>query len=260
MVIEGALGRREPTDFKHIEKYPWSAVQATTVSVVNKVMELPRWHWTHDQGTEGSCVGHGIVMERAITNTGQNRLAKLFRPGRRYDPVDVWRHAKTIDEWEETKFEDSNGTSVRAGYDIARDRGLRRVKSMIIHEGASVPTPIDARDPDVAEGIIANRWATTVDEVRTAISEGLPCAIGVNWYGNFDVPVQLADKSWWIGSQHLGRLRGGHCLTIYGASDKRQAVRLKNSWGKAYPLVWMPYTTLQRLIDENGEIALVTDR
>lgn len=197
-------------------------------------------------------------MERSITNTAQNRLARAVRPGRRYDPIDLWRNAKVIDEWPETRFEDQQGTSVRAAYDVARDRGLSRVKAMTVLSGS--PTPEGAEPVDVAHGIATNRWATTVDEVRTAISQGLPCAIGVNWYSGFDDPTVKPNGEAWIGENDIGNVRGGHAVCIYGASDRRQAVRIKNSWGDSYPLVWMPYTTLQRLISEDGEIALVTDR
>ena len=45
------------------------------------------------------------------------------------------------------------------------------------------------------------------------------------------------------------------------ANDAAGAVRVLNSWGRGYPhRVWMPDETLQRLIDEDGEVALVTDR
>jgi hypothetical protein len=45
------------------------------------------------------------------------------------------------------------------------------------------------------------------------------------------------------------------------ANDRLGAVRILNSWGHSYPhRVWMPDETLQRLIDEDGEVALVTDR
>ncbi len=49
-------------------------------------------------------------------------------------------------------------------------------------------------------------------------------------------------------------------MCIYGASDARQALKLKNSWGRDYPLVWMPYSSMERLIDAHGEVAIVTDR
>ena len=45
------------------------------------------------------------------------------------------------------------------------------------------------------------------------------------------------------------------------ANDAAGAVRILNSWGRGYPhRVWMPDETLQRLIDEDGEVALITDR
>ena len=44
-------------------------------------------------------------------------------------------------------------------------------------------------------------------------------------------------------------------------NDRLGAVRLLNSWGRSYPhRVFMPDATLQRLIDEDGEVALITDR
>lgn len=258
--MEGALGRRIPPDWEHVEKYPFRTVAPRAVDTVNRTLRLPHWHWTHDQGQEGSCVGHGIVMERAITNTAQNKLLNILGiKTRRYDPIHVWNEAKKIDVWPDTNPGDDNGTSVRAGYDIARDQGLSRVKKMVIDKGAGIPRPVGAGPVEYGEGILTNRWATTVDEMRTAISQGLPVTIGVAWYANFDVP-ELWRHDDWIGRGDLGRVRGGHCLTVYGASDKRQAFRLKNSWGESYPMVWMPYTTMQRLLNEYGEAALVTDR
>lgn len=45
------------------------------------------------------------------------------------------------------------------------------------------------------------------------------------------------------------------------SNDRREAVCVLNSWGTSYPhKVWMPYSLLQRLIDADGEVGLVTDR
>jgi hypothetical protein len=45
------------------------------------------------------------------------------------------------------------------------------------------------------------------------------------------------------------------------ANDRMGAVRFLNSWGRSYPRrVWMPYETLQRLLDEDGEATMVVDR
>ena len=250
------LGRKVPDNFDHVSKHPYTIAQSTPM--VNRVLALPSWHWTHAQGRQGSCVGHGSVMERAITNTAQNRIARLFKPTRRYDPIDLWNQAKLVDPWSDTNPGDDNGTTVSAGYDVLRNRGPVRVKSMKLVNDA--PTPVGSYvTPDIADGIMANRWAISVDQVRTAIASGQPCTIGVNWYDNFDFP-EGSGKEVWIGRGNLGQVRGGHCVCIYGASDTRQAVRIKNSWGRDYPLVWMPYTALSRLINEDGEVTLVTDR
>jgi C1A family cysteine protease len=116
------------------------------------------------------------------------------------------------------------------------------------------------------EGIKANRWATRVEEMRAAIAAGKPVSIGVNWYAEFDNPEQFVvgtRREFWIAKDGLpegSRTRGGHCVCVYGASDKRQAFKIKNSWGIEYPEVWLPYGVMQRLLDEYGEAALVTDR
>ena len=259
----GHLGRRIPTDFEHVEKFPFSTVEPVAVDVVNHTMSLPSWHWTHDQGHEGSSVGHGIAMERAITNTRQNRLLQILYPGRRYDPLFVWNEAKKIDEWPDTNPGDDNGTSVRAGYDVCRLKGLPRVTSMRLDEEGN-PYPYKQTEVDVSAGISANRWARTVDEIRTALASNLPVAIGVNWYSNFDRPVgkpgSFGRTDYWIGEGDLKSIRGGHCLCIYGARDDKQAFKLKNSWGYDYPLVFLPYATMGRLLNEDGEAAIVTDR
>lgn len=261
--LEHPLGRLEPEDFEHVERYPMSAVLPTDVTTVEKVLALPGWHASHNQGKEGSCVGHAVAMERAITNRLQSIAAGATSKDAtvRYDPIDVWNQAKIIDEWGWTNPGDENGTSVRAAYDSTRARGLCRVTTMRLQDG--VPVPVGEQPPDAAAGVATNRWATTVDEIRTAIANGLPVVLGIRWYTAFDKPLKKSG-AWWVADTektNLGTVRGGHSVCVYGASDKRQAVRLKNSWGTAYPLVWVPYPTLDRIVRrENGEAALVTDR
>jgi len=245
--VAGTLGRREPQDWEHVEKYPYRSVQPLTAITTNRVLKLPVFHSTWDQGREGACVGFGTSMMMSIINEAQARTAGQSPYTHRYDPRWLWNEAKKIDAWPDTNPGDSNGTSVRAACDVLRDQGHVRVVS-------SKDQPVD-----LSQGITTNRWATAVDEIRTSISLGVPCSIGVNWYSNFDNPVRKGTE-YWIGNGDLGSVRGGHCVCVYGASDARQAVRIENSWGKSYPLVWMPYATLARLLGENGEATTITDR
>lgn len=229
--MEGSLGRFEPTDWEHVEKYPFQLVEA--VAKVEKTLALPYQYRTkYDQGREGACVGFGSSWVMSIFN-------REF-----YDARWLYHEAQLIDEWGDTPPQE--GTSVRAALDVLRKVGHRQIV-----RGKTL-------DPDLSNGVLENRWARTIDEMRTAISEGKPCSIGVNWYANFDKPVAKGRESW-IGEGDLGRIRGGHCVCVYGASDRRQAFKIVNNWGLGYPLVYMPYATMQRLLNENGEATLITD-
>ena len=250
--------RREAESDRAEERYPYSA---PTPQVVERTLKLPGWLRTHDQGLEGSCVGHAVALERAITNTAQLRALGNRYGWRRYDPIGLWRAAKSIDEWSYTKPEDDHGTSVRAAYEIARTRGLARVRSMRLVDGR--PTPSGPAAVDLYAGVMEYRWTRTVDGIRAAIAAGLPVAIGVQWFTGFDAPVlrpsgRRGRAERWTPSV-LGRVRGGHSVALAGASDRRQAFLLVNSWGAEYPPAWLPYETMGRLLAARGEAALVTD-
>ena len=214
------LGRRPSENDEHIRLFPFSNVIDRTITTVERHLVLPAWHWSHDQWSEGSCVGHGIVMERAVTNKRQFAQNKILGYRTRYDPIYIWNEAKAIDEWDDTNPGDDNGTSVRAGYQVVHKVGMVPVRTMKIVDHKVVA--VAPQNPDMSAGVLAYRWARTVDEIRTAVAMGNAVAIGVNWYSNFDAPVKKTNGEYWIGEGDLGRVRGGHSLTIYGASDRRR--------------------------------------
>jgi hypothetical protein len=236
------LGRRAPQDFDHVEKYPLTAptVPAMPVPVTIGVnwyrqsfdnpekdnrgrwwigrgknlgpwsgeghclclepgdpstpgaseQDINSWWSFYDQGAEGACVGFGSSRMMSLLNR------------KRYDARWLWNEAKKVDEWPDTNPGDDNGTSVRAAMDVLRGRGH---------------VPWGKGSPVAAEGISANRWARSVDEVLEALKSP--------------------------------------------ASERMGAVRLLNSWGTGWPhRVWLPFETLQRLLDEEGEATVVTDR
>ncbi len=229
------LGRIPPTDQKHELKYPFQL--ARTTEHAERVLKLPyAYRPKYDQGSEGACVGYAASWAMSILNR------------RFYDAFWLYKEAQKIDEW---PGEDYSGTSVRAGMDVLRDVGH---KLMHKHDHDHLP--------ELDSGIFRNEWARSTDQIRTCIAGGTPVVIGVDWMSNFDTPV-LRGREYWIGEGDLGRMRGGHAICAYGASDRRQAVKLVNSWGSSYELVWMPYDTLQRLIDGiayPGEATIISDR
>jgi hypothetical protein len=251
--------RRELESDRAEELYPFAA---PIPAKVEKRFTLPGWIETHDQGREGSCVGHAVALERSLVNTAQLRPGS--RAYRRYDPIKLWRAAKDVDEWTYTKPEDDKGTSVRAAYQIAHEQGLYRVRSMKVEAGRPVAVG-EHGSPDASAGVAAYRWARTVDDVRAAIGAGAPVAIGVQWFSGFDEPQELRTgwrrrKEFWLPlPANAGRVRGGHSVCLAGASDRRGAFLLVNSWGPDYPPAWMPYAMLEELLRQRGEAAIVTD-
>jgi hypothetical protein len=244
LITVGGLGRRVPVDFNHVSLFPMRLIAPVTVPQVERtltVSRVPQFRSWYDQGVEGACCGFAASWMMTLLNDS------------RYAARWLYQQAQLIDYWPDTP--PAEGTSVRHTFDILRDRGHRRMWGSFIQ-------------PEfLANGIAANRWATDVDELRTSIALRIPGVLGINWYQNFDVPVQHHDE-WWIGLDpatgkphtELGKIRGGHAICYRGASDMRQAFRLIQSWGTAYPDVWIPYEVVQRLIREDGEVGLVTDR
>jgi hypothetical protein len=229
------LGRIAPPDFIHEEKYPIRLLLPQSVETVERTLVIPStYRAKYDQGQEGACVGFSCSWAMSILNH------------RFYAAEWLYEEARRRDSW---PGEDYDGTEVRAGLDVLRDTGHRR-----IFRGQT-------KDTNYADGIAAFRWARTVDEVRTCIAGGMPVVLGIDWIDAFFDPIQKG-REWWLPPIG-GPVAGGHAICCYAASDRRQAVKLVNSWGSSYPTVWLSYESLQTLIDGldyPGEAAVITDR
>jgi hypothetical protein len=228
--MPGPLGRRPPTDWQHVDRFPLTASTApkkpTPVVIgVNWYVEFDEpvkdsqgHHWIardaklskvrgghcvclkprgtgdpdawwdfYDQGSEGACVGFG----------SSRMMSQLNR--RTYDGFWLYHEAQKVDEWPGEAYD---GTSVRAALDI-----LRKVGHRVKENGATAA-------PALGEGIAANRWARSIDDV----------------------------------------------LNVLGY-DGLDYVDVLNSWGRGYPhLTRMPAKVLERLWKEDGEVGIVTDR
>jgi len=241
-----ALGRRTPESFEHVAKYPLRTLDLPVPPTSEKSLGLPWWWKQHDQGNEGSCVGFGSSAMMSVTNHYQRLVTEGRDLTYRYACRWLYQEAQLVDEWAETPPEE--GTSVNASCQILRARGHRRVQN-----GVTGPE-------NLAHGISAYRWATTIDEMRAAIYAGLAVSIGINWYSAFDDPVIYNNERWVGRTGGLGWVRGGHCVCVYRYSDRRQAFMFMNSWGDAYAPVWVPFDVMKRLIAEEGEAVVITDR
>ena len=227
------LGRKVPSDFEHVAKYPLTA--AVTPDRPSPVVLGINWYLAFESPQKRSDGRYWLPAATANLGPVLGGHAICVKPGVLTDPVEWWdfydqiggscvgysesramslvnrtrygglwlyETAQDHDEWPGSDYE---GTSVRAGFEVLRTIGHRRLLRGILQEERP------------GDGISAYRWARSVDEVHAAIK------------------MPLADS--------LG------------------AVPLLQSWGRSYPhIVWLPDSTLDRLLVEDGEAGLITDR
>lgn len=231
------LGRKVPSDFDHVDKYPLSAVEIPArVPVVLGI----NWYSNFDNPMTASGIpytpgqrgmfwigrgdlgsirgGHAICAKPYevgdgwwdFMNQGNEGSCVGFACARaitllnrkKYAARWIYQQAQLIDEYPETPPEE--GTSVRAGFEILRTRGAERW-----YDGHAV------EPPELIEGISAYRWTTNWQDVRDVL--GLP--------------------------------------------DSIDGVPFLNSWGRDYShLTRIPDEVGQRLLDEDGEAGIPTDR
>jgi hypothetical protein len=236
-----ALGRRVPTDWKHVEKFPLTALATTDrpkgVPVViginwysdfdDPVLDSSGRWWVAKEGIKGSIRGghcvclkpgnltdptswwvfYNQLREGKCVGEGNSRMMSILNRVR-YDATWLWHRARLTDEWTDNDdlSDNDQGTSVRAALEILRTEGLKRDRMHAESNGAQLK-----------DGISAYRWATDVQDVLTTLNMPLATKLG--------------------------------------------AVPFLNSWGKDYPhIVWMPGEVLSRLQTEDGEIGIITDR
>lgn len=224
------LGRIEPKEFDHVEKYPLMLARTATIVKPVPVVWGIDWHanfdtpvkgkdgrWRIGKGKLGPIMGgHAIcsphddsfsrawylfynqLKEGACVGFSQSIQMTLLNR-ERYDALDHYFAAQAQDEWAPAKHE---GTSLKAGYDILRDRGPKCIRKKIVC---------------LDDGIAANRWAEDVPQALEAL--GNPAYI------------------------------------------KSDEIPLHNTWGTDYPFkVWVPCEVLQRLMNNGGECGIVTDK
>lgn len=231
------LGYVRPPDNRHIELYP---IRRGDVNPLAKLQRPKLVVWPggvrYDQGNEGACVGYSISGWCSAWDYKQKQYTW-------YDAHWLYREAQKADEWPGEAY---SGTSVRAGLDVARHRGVPQ------------------RDNAQRLFLTEYRWATQTEDLLDHIAFVGPIVCGMDWYGDFDKPKRgtINGKSvYQIGVNDLGRRRGGHSIMASGYcrdDEGKEWIRFQNSWGYRYPLVWMPRSTIDRLwFDRAIEMAMI---
>lgn len=239
--IHGLTKIRMSTNIITIErKFDWrprfDSRSLNFLAVTEEDREKPFRNYTFhcpyrlNQGTEGACVGHGVV--HAI---GSRPRSKVVTQEMAFW---VYEEAKKIDYWEGEAY---SGTSVLAGLQVAKREGL----------------------------IKEYRWHKSLDDVLRSNGRG-PVVFGMNWYTGMMNPVNgWIHKTGIVEGGHCVTSQGprvmyfvkGDKISIENVDKKKGYVTILNSWGTDWGVngtARMNLEDLEALLYESGECAIIT--
>jgi hypothetical protein len=254
--MPGPLGRRVPTDWRHYEKFPLTA---------DTLPEEPRpvaigVSWYRDFDTpvkKGNSYWIGLDSQNLGTLRGGHCVCLESGDGLNGDGS-VTRQMQDGRGWWD--FYDQGREGACVGFGCSRMMSLlnrKRYDARWLWDWAKATDEWNETNPGDDQGT----------SVRAAC-EILRSRGHVRWspsyqdraYQERDAEIPASDEG--IMTYRWARtVDEVHAVLKSPSSDRLGAVRILNSWGRNYPhRVWMTDETLQRLIDEDGEVALVTDR
>jgi hypothetical protein len=231
------FGRLESKERSYEETYSFKSLMIPMTLKVEKILTVPtQLRNFYNQGNSNSCVGYSSSWMMSIYNNN---------PQQKYDAVWLYHQAQLNDDDPETMPEYDNGAYVWSAFKVLQKQGHKK---------------IGETNSDINDGIKSYYWCKNANDVRTAIALGRPVVLGILWYENFMKP-ELYNGEYWIGrnTNRLGQILGGHAILAFAASDRRQSVKLINTWGQGYPYVNVGYSLLDRLLSEGGEACVSID-
>lgn len=226
------LGRRTPTDWAHVESYPLRALARRQQPLRSPVVIGVNWYEAFDRPVQGE----DRVWRIPAGDLGRVRGGHCvcLRPNR------------TVDAGTWYDFYDQGNEGACVGFGSSRAMSLlnrKRYDGRWLYHQAQKIDEWPGEDYDgtsVRAGMEVLRSQGHRPVYRGQTSPATLAADGISAY------------RWATSVEEVVQLLG------YEGGDE---VPLLNSWGRSYPhTTWMPLSVLGRLLREDGEFAVPTDR
>jgi hypothetical protein len=250
------LGRRAPTDWRHYEKFPLTA--ATTPATPTPVAIGVNWYTDFDNPVKkGSRYWIGLDPKQLGTIRGGHCVC--LEPGDELDANGtVTRQLQDSQSWWD--FYDQGKEGACVGFGCSRMMSLlnrKRYDARWLWDWAKATDEWDDTKPGDDQGTSVR---AACDILRSRGHVAWKDAYAGRTYKQRDKEEPGAGEGI-TANRWAKTVTQVHAVLKSPANERAGAVRILNSWGRGYPhRVWMPDETLQRLIDEDGEVALITDR
>ncbi len=202
----------DPRDYLH--KY-------TLVKLDNEIILQPPS--VRDQGSEGSCVGHGVGANLTV----EAMKAKVYTEW--FSPRWIYNGARAL----EGTLNSDDGCYARDALDWCLKKGCLLEHFWIYKPKVDIyKTPPSKLDPEAAKYplVAYYRVDNGTDGICNAIAQGYCVSIGTPWYSKWMSPkngVLPALK----GSDSVA---GGHETMLYGYNISKSIFYGMNSWGTSW--------------------------
>lgn len=248
---DGRLGRFIPDDWRHVERHPLSALAPDERPQRRPVVIGVNWYAEFFEPELDEATG-----EHFVARQGPDALSEIrgghcvcLEPGGEPDR----------DEWWEFYDQGREGACVGFGWSRCMT---------ILNDGLSYSARwLWDRSKEIDQWPETNPGDDNGTSVRSA-GEILRDSGHVGWqdeYADDDhterddyTPDHQQGISSFVWAQSVAEV---HEVLGNERADELEAVPMLNSWGLSYPhRTWMPDAVLERLMDEQGEVAIPTDR
>lgn len=230
------LGRKYLTKMDQPDRRDYPFTMADTPKLTpDKVDLTPFILSIEDQGSEGSCTGHGWTSSKElrnnITKQDKTQLSRQFC-------------YQKILELEGHAGQDVGG-QIRTGAQVLSQIGVCAETFMPYKSGGykTKPTLAAIKDATLRMGGTYERLAN-INDVEYALSQQLPVVFGTVLYQSFESNDCLKTGHIPMPDLHREGRLGGHCMFWCGYNRRTQTLITPNSWGTKvgdHGIFYMPY-------------------